>query len=370
MKPDQSDARNSTSYAIPQLTLPRRAIIQRAGIGAGVLALGGSAIAAPALAHSGVFSILKSRTKVVLGWGGATCEAPMYAAYHKGFFADEGLDVDLYKVTAGYNTSDLLSSGKIDGSPGILFTFLKPIEQGADVRISAGLHGNCLRVVVAKRSGITKAADFKGKSVGVGSLGDAGMSLFTLLLAENGVDPLRDVNWRVYDPTLFGAAMDKGEIQAVASPDPFAYILVLQGKATQVGNNLFGLFGNAAGLTPNRYCCAVALSGKLVRDQPKVAAALTRAWLKGSRYTGEHTHEVSMIETTDKYVALPQPTVEKLLNSYLWIPSATRIAADVLAGARAFKASGFLDPDTDPAKLAQVAYVNIFQKAGEQVPTF
>jgi ABC-type nitrate/sulfonate/bicarbonate transport system substrate-binding protein len=96
----------------------------------------------------------------------------MYAAYHKGFFAAEGLDVELYKVTAGYNTSKLLSSGTIDGSPGILFTYLKPIERGADVRISGGLHGNCLRVVLDKNSGITKASDFKGKAIGVGFPGD------------------------------------------------------------------------------------------------------------------------------------------------------------------------------------------------------
>jgi NitT/TauT family transport system substrate-binding protein len=344
--------------------------VRRAGIGAGVLALGGAATAGPALARSSVFSVLKSRPKIVLGWGGATCEAPMWAAYHKGFFAAEGLDIELFKVTAGYNTSNLLSSGKIDGSPGILFTFLKPIEQGADVRLAAGLHGNCLRVVVAKNSGIKKAADFKGKSVGVGSMGDAGMSLFTLLLAMNGVDPLKDVNWKVYEPTLFGAAMDKGEIQAVAAPDPFAYILVLQGKAIQVGNNLLGLFGNAAGLTAHRFCCAVALSGKLVRDQPKVAAALTRAWLKGSRYAGSHTHELSVIETSNKYIPIPQATAEKLLNSYLWIPSATLIKEDILAGARSFKRSGFLDANTNPDKLAQAAYVDIFKLAGEPVPTF
>jgi NitT/TauT family transport system substrate-binding protein len=344
--------------------------MRRAGIGAGVLALGGAATAGPALARSSVFSVLKSRPKIVLGWGGATCEAPMWAAYHKGFFAAEGLDIELFKVTAGYNTSNLLSTGKIDGSPGILFTFLKPIEQGADVRLAAGLHGNCLRVVVAKNSGITKAADFKGKSVGVGSMGDAGMSLFTLLLAMNGVDPQKDVTWKVYDPTLFGAAMAKGEIQAVAAPDPFAYILVLQGKATQVGNNVLGLFGNAAGLTAHRFCCTVALSGKLVRDQPKVAAALTRAWLKGSRYAGNHTHELSVIETSNHYVPIPQPTAEKLLSSYLWIPSATLIKEDILAGARSFKQSGFLDPNTNPDKLAQAAYVDIFKLAGEPAPTF
>ena len=370
MSEDQCHDRDITSDVTTQPALPRREILRRAGIGAGALALGGVATAGPVLARSGTFAIVGSRPKVVLGWGGATCEAPMYTAYHKGFFAAEGLDVSLYKVTAGYNTSNLLSAGKIDGSPGILFTFLKPIEQGADLRLTAGLHGNCLRVVVARNSGIKKAADFKGKSIGVGSLGDAGMSLFTLLLAENGVDPQRDVTWRVYDPTLFGAAIDKGEIQAVAAPDPFAYVLVLQGKATQVGNNVLGLFGNAAGLTAHRFCCAVALSGKLVRDRPKVAAALTRAWLKGSRYAGGHTHEVSIIETRNKYVTLSQPTVEKLLNSYLWIPSATLIKEDILAGARSFKQSGFLDANTDPSKLAQVAYVDVFKQAGEPVPTF
>jgi NitT/TauT family transport system substrate-binding protein len=370
MSADQPSERAITPETTSQPTLSRQALLRRAGIGAGLLALGGAATAAPALASSGVFSVVRARTKVVLGWGGATCEAPMYTAFHKGFFAAEGLDVELYRVTAGYNTSNLLSTGKLDGSPGILFTYLKPIEQGADVRIAGGLHGNCLRLVVAKNSGITKAADFKGKSIGVGSLGDAGMSMFTLLLAENGVDPQRDVSWKVYNPSLFGAAIDKGEIQAVAAPDPFAYVLVLQGKATQVGNNILGLFGNAAGLTAHKFCCAIGLSGKFVRDQPKAAAALTRAWLKGSRYAGGHTHEASLIETDNKYVTLAQPTVEKLLNSYLWIPSATLIKDDILAGARSFKQSGFLDPNTNPDKLAQVAYVNVFKLAGEPVPTF
>jgi NitT/TauT family transport system substrate-binding protein len=167
--------------------------LRRAGIGAGALALGGAATAAPALARSGTFAIIQSRPTVVLGWGSATCEAPLYAAYQKGFFAPDGLNVVLYKTTTGSNPSDLLSSGKLDGAPGVLFVFLKPIEQGADVRLTAGLHGNCLRLVVATNSGIRKVADFKGKSIGVGSLGDAGMSMFTLLLAENGVDPQHDV---------------------------------------------------------------------------------------------------------------------------------------------------------------------------------
>ena len=162
--------------------------------------------------------------------------------------------------------------------------------------------------------------------------------MFTLLLAENGVDPKRDVNWKVYKPTLFGAAIDKGEIQAVAAPDPFAYILVLQGKATQVGNNVLGLFGNAAGLTAHKFCCTVALSGKLVRDRPKVAAALTRAWLKGSRYTGGHTHEtLPVIETGNKYVAMRSRSWRSCSIPTTGYRPPPLIKEDILAGARSFK---------------------------------
>jgi NitT/TauT family transport system substrate-binding protein len=291
-------------------------------------------------------------------------------AYNKGFFAQEGLDVELVNTSGGYSETDALSSGKLDGAPGILFTWLKPIEQGADIRLTAGLHGNCLRLVIAKNAGIKKAADFKGRTIAVGALGDSAMSFFALLLAKNGVDPVHDVTWKVFPYTQLGVSFDKGEAVAAAAPDPFAYTLILQGKATQVGNNLLGLYGNTAGITTHKYCCTTALSGKLVRDQPKVAAAVTRAWLKGSRYAGAHTHETSVVETSHKYVALPQPVVEKLLNTYLWIPSATLVKEDIYVGARNFKITGFLDPNTDPDKLAATAYVDIFKLAGEQAPTF
>jgi NitT/TauT family transport system substrate-binding protein len=196
------------------------------------------------------------------------------------------------------------------------------------------------------------------------------MSLFTVLLAQNGVDPQRDVNWKVYQPTLFGAAIAKGEIQAVAAPDPFAYILVLRGQATQVGNNMLGLFGNPAGLNPHRLCCTVGLQGKLIREQPKVAAALTRAWLKGSHYAGAHIHEMSIIETAHKHVPLAQPTVEQLLRTYHFAPSATLVQEDILSAARSYKKSGFLERNTDPDRLARVIYVDIFKHAGEAAPTF
>jgi NitT/TauT family transport system substrate-binding protein len=172
------------------------------------------------------------------------------------------------------------------------------------------------------------------------------------------------------DPSQFSAALATGKVQAVATFDPFGYLLIQQGKAIQVGSNLTGLYGNTAGMGPNRYCCGVTLSAKLVRDRPKVAAAVARAWLKGSHYAGQHIHEAARIETADKYLTLPQPTVETILHGMRFNPSATRIAEDIRVVARSLKQMGLLRPGTDPAKLAEVAYANVFELAGEAVPTF
>jgi NitT/TauT family transport system substrate-binding protein len=315
--------------------------------------------------------VLKSRPKVVLGYNGVTCEAPLYTAYHKGFFAAEGLDVELYAMPATYNDIRALSSGTLGGEQDPAFVLFPAIEQGADIRLVGGLHGGCLRLLIGKHARISKAADFKGKAIGmVGGSMDPAMLFFQLLLAENGVDPRHEVTWTMLDPSKLGAALDTGKVQAVTTFDPFGYVLLQQGKAIEVGNNLSGLYGNPAGMGPNRYCCGIALSGKLVRDRPKVAAAVARALLRGSRYAGAHTYEAALIETGGKYIPLPQPTVEKILHTLRFNPSATRIEEDILVTARSFKEVGLLSPHTDPAKLARKTYANVFALAGEPVPTF
>jgi hypothetical protein len=57
---------------------------------------------------------------------------------------------------------DAVSTG---GGPGILFQWLKPIEQGLNVKLTSGLHEGCLRFVTPKDSGITSLSQAKGKTI-------------------------------------------------------------------------------------------------------------------------------------------------------------------------------------------------------------
>src|SRR5881227_1888801 len=88
---------------------------------------------------------LAPTNKVRVGYIGLTCEAPIFTAVEKGFFKEEGLEIELVKCNwAAYK--DALALGSFDITHHLTMLFLKPIEQGLDVRFLAGIHRGCLRV--------------------------------------------------------------------------------------------------------------------------------------------------------------------------------------------------------------------------------
>src|SRR5438270_11942014 len=103
--------------------------------------------------------------KVRVGYIGLTCEAPIYTAYEKGFFKEEGLEPELVKCNwATYK--DALARGSYDITHHLVMYFLKPIEQGLDVRFLAGIHRGCLRVQAGGKTNIHTIQDLKVKRIG------------------------------------------------------------------------------------------------------------------------------------------------------------------------------------------------------------
>ncbi len=72
--------------------------------------------------------------KIRVGYIGLTCEAPIFSAVEKGFFKEEGLEVELVKCD-WKNYKDVLALGGYDITHHLIMYFLKPMEQGLDVKI-------------------------------------------------------------------------------------------------------------------------------------------------------------------------------------------------------------------------------------------
>src|SRR6516165_3895565 len=108
--------------------------------------------------------------KVRVGYIGLTCEAPIFTAYEKGFFKEEGLDVKLVKCEWA-NYKDVLALGGFDITHHLVMYFLKPVEQGLDVKFTGGIHRGCLRVQAQANGKIHSITDLRGKRIGIPGMG-------------------------------------------------------------------------------------------------------------------------------------------------------------------------------------------------------
>jgi NitT/TauT family transport system substrate-binding protein len=341
----------------PAQGLSRRSLLRGLGLGGGAIVAGGlgsawlagcGSSASTGASAAGGKAALKP---VKLGWWGATCEAPLFVAYHEGFFAREGLKVDLINLGQA-SAKDAIASGKVDGAPGITFEWLKPIEQGQDIRITGGLHGGCLRLVTDKKLGITDLSGLKGRTLATDQIGGSAHSFFSVVLAQAGIDPQKDVKFLAYPGAQLETALQRGEVAGVAAADPFPFLIVSDGIGTELASNLTGAY-------KNHYCCAIGLNGALIDESPQTAAAVTRGWLSASKWIGSNPEKTAQIEVDNKYVPIDVPVAAKLLSTYYWTPSVTQLQANIGQYAKEFKVTGILDKGTDPVQLAQKAFADV-----------
>lgn len=80
------------------------------------------------------------------GTGISTAAVPV--ALHRGYFAKYNLDVE-FVALAGSTDQMLqaLTTDKADAGASMLLNWLKPLEQGFDVKLTTGLHGGCTRLL-------------------------------------------------------------------------------------------------------------------------------------------------------------------------------------------------------------------------------
>ena len=138
----------------------RRLWLRNTAWAAGAAALGGAAFGLPG-ARAAADEALKP---IKLSWNaGAICTAPVPVAEKQGFFRKHGLQVELINYSG--STDQLLeaiATGKSDAGVGMALRWIKPLEQGFDVKLTAGIHGGCMRLLATKASGIVDLQGLEG----------------------------------------------------------------------------------------------------------------------------------------------------------------------------------------------------------------
>ncbi|MDQ3621753.1 MAG: ABC transporter substrate-binding protein, partial [Verrucomicrobiota bacterium] len=291
-------------------------------------------------------------TKVRVGYIGITCEAPIFIAVENGFFKEEGLEVELVKCEWS-KYKDVLALGGFDITHHLVMYFLKPIEQGLDVKFTAGIHTGCLRVQSSTKGNIHTVQDLRGKRIGVPGMGTPPFIFANRVLGANGIDASKDVEWRVFPAGELGLALDKGEVDAVADSEPIGTLLLADGKVRNVADQ--------AKDAPykDEYCCAVIVNGKWLTANPKAAAAATRALLKGAKWVETNPRTAARLSVEKKYLASNPELNTTAISNLRYIPSVSGAEEAVHSAAVEMKVTGMLSPTTDVPALAKRAFVHL-----------
>jgi NitT/TauT family transport system substrate-binding protein len=290
--------------------------------------------------------------KIRVGYIGITCEAPIFMAVEKGFFKEEGLEVELVKCEWS-KYKDVLALGGFDVTHHLIMYFLKPIEQGLDVKMTGGIHTGCLRVQAAAKGPIQVVKDLRGKRIGCPGMGTPPFIFANRVLGANGIDASKDVTWKVFPAGELGLALEKGEIDAIADSEPIGTLLLAEGKVRNIADQ--------AKDAPykDEYCCAVIVNGKYLAANPKNAAAATRALLKAAKWVETNPAAAARLSVEKKYLASYPELNTTAIGNLRYIPSVEGARQAVNSAAAEMKVAGMLTPSTDVEALAKKAFIKL-----------
>jgi NitT/TauT family transport system substrate-binding protein len=345
--------------------LARRALLRGAGVAGLALPLGAmaplgrrdpieDALAHPPICHVATDPLPAGAPLVPLKltWNAnAICTVGVPVAVKKGIFAAHGLQVEL--INFGGSTDQLLeaiATGKADAGVGMALRWLKPLEQGFDVKITTAIHGGCMRLFAA--AGIKGIGDLRGKTVGVSDLAAPDKNFFSIVATKHGIDPNADIAWRAFPADMLGVALKKGEIQVVSLGDPLGWMLRERDGLVEIANNLDGEYANRA-------CCVLGIRGALLRDDRLTAARLTAALAEAQEIVADDPDEAAAIFAP--YTTAKPAQLAAMLRSHTHHhhPSGAVLKAEIAAYAEELKLIGVLKPRTDPQRFADRVYGDV-----------
>jgi len=302
-------------------------------------------------------TVAHPRTGVRLGWVGNPCEAATFAAPGSAIFHGNQLDARLVPFRTEDALIAALDSGTVDAASMNLPALLKALERGSNVRVVAGLHAGCLRLLARDTLVLNTFGDFRGKIIATDRLHGPSMSLLAAILRRQGVDPQRDVAWKVYSAPALESALDAKLVACVATSDPLGYVLLTDHKVEPYLDSAEGGFSCGADVAPGHHCFLV-LHGGVVDTRHSIAASLTRAYLGATASIGRNVRPAALAEARGPFAADLSETLG-MLSSYDWNASTDLVVEELEITARDFRRAGLLQRTTDPEELAERAFADV-----------
>lgn len=231
---------------------------------------------------------------------------PTFVAQEKGFFAEEGLKVELIPFNSGTAIIDALVAGRIDANCGSSITGHWFAAQTVPDRFkifqvggtTSSKEDNTFVVVVKKDSPIKDLKGLKGKKVGTYP-GATSVALARAVIRTQ-IDPEEVIFTQVPPPNMV-PALAAGQIDAFFTPEPSGMLAVSKGMGRYLIKSPLTLLKLKRGVPG----MAFSFSQQFLKERPEQAKKVKAAMDKAVDYIRGHEQEARPYLV--KYTGLPEP---------------------------------------------------------------
>jgi NitT/TauT family transport system substrate-binding protein len=195
-------------------------------------------------------------------------------AQERGFYRDEGLDVNL--IVMGAPVANLALIGQNVDFSSVPTAALSAMFRGARLRVLFNAFYRPL-VWLYSKAEIRSVKDLKGKRVGVAGIGSGPDHLLRELLRQNGMDPSRDV-------TILGLGVQSNLYTALSTGNIDASVFVIPWNFT-AGDAGFVELISFVNQDTVQFQGSVVVRDELMRTDPQVVEKFVRGTIKGLLYS-------------------------------------------------------------------------------------
>jgi NitT/TauT family transport system substrate-binding protein len=201
---------------------------------------------------------------------------PLFVAVHRGFFTDEGLDIELPRLRPSIAQNALLA-GEVQYH-GLADSGLRLAARGLPLKAIFYGADRPMYYLVAQKD-IRSVPELKGKRVGVSQFGGTSDLSARLALRHFGVEPEKDALLiQIGAEGTRMAALRAGSVSAIIVPVPAVAILKREGF------NVVSFVGDVVEFASNGY----STTDQRIKEHPQEVKKVVRALYRGLRYAKEN----------------------------------------------------------------------------------
>lgn len=253
---------------------------------------------------------------VVLGEYDPQISGQQIIAKEKGYFEEEGLDVDLQLLTDPSVSTTMVASGEAQFYSISNYQAINLVDKGSEVCLLAPVvnAGNTQVVVAGANTEIKSAKDLEGKKMGYTD--GAGVIVAVKNMCDDlGVDfnKIELVNLQASDML---ASLQSGQIDLFAAWEPWGIKAEDSGaKVLFTGTHSY-LPENEGDVDYLNFIVAIDASKSFVEENPEAAKAYVKAMIKATDYINNNKEDASKIIA--KEINLDEETCLKIMEKNVY----------------------------------------------------